>query len=129
MTRKYPFNESDRLKLDPTYQELRRTCPVSRVVLPFGGEAWLAVRHADVRTVLQDPRFSRAAVVGREIPRIRPEVEDNPNSIMNMDSPDHTRLRKLLAVPTGSPSLTSPIWITDPIEDQHISASDGTTVQ
>ncbi len=97
MARKYPFNESDRLKLDPTYQELRRNCPVSRVVLPYGGEAWLAVRHADVRTVLQDPRFSRAAVIGREIPRVRPEVEQKPYSIMNMDPPDHTRLRKLLA--------------------------------
>jgi cytochrome P450 len=97
VTRKYPFNEADRLKLDPTYQELRRKCPVSRVVLPYGGEAWLAVRHADVRTVLHDPRFSRAAVVGREIPRVRPEVEQKPDSIMNLDPPDHTRLRKLLA--------------------------------
>ena len=73
MTREYPFNESDRLNLDPTYQELRRSCPVSRVVLPYGGEAWLAVRYAEVRTVLHDRRFSRAAVVGRQIPRVRPE--------------------------------------------------------
>ncbi|WAJ44864.1 cytochrome P450 [Mycobacterium sp. Aquia_216] len=66
-------------------------------MLPHGGEAWLAVRHADVRSVLHDPRFSRAAVVGRDVPRVRPEVEQNPNSIMNMDPPDHTRLRKYLA--------------------------------
>jgi cytochrome P450 len=97
VTREYPFNESDRLNLDPTYQELLRSCPVARVVLPYGGKAWLAVRYADVRAVLHDPRFSRAAVVGREIPRVRPEVEQKPDSIMNMDPPDHTRLRKLLA--------------------------------
>ncbi|WP_433296786.1 cytochrome P450 [Pseudonocardia sp. CA-142604] len=97
MSRPYPFNEADRLELDPTYQKLRRDEPVSRVVLPYGGEAWLAVRHADVRTVLSDPRFSRAAVVGRDMPRVRPEVEGNTNSIMNMDPPDHTRPRKLLA--------------------------------
>ncbi|GAA3065665.1 hypothetical protein GCM10010464_32490 [Pseudonocardia yunnanensis] len=97
MARPYPFNESDQLELDPTYQELLRDEPVSRVMLPYGGEAWLAVRHADVRTVLSDPRFSRAAVVGRDMPRVRPELEDNVNSTMNMDPPDHTRPRKLLA--------------------------------
>lgn len=97
MALKYPFDESDGLELDPTYRELRRNEPVSRVVLPYGGQAWLAVRHADVRTVLSDPRFSRAAVVGREVPRTRPELEENPNSVMNMDPPDHMRLRKFLA--------------------------------
>jgi cytochrome P450 len=97
VARKYPFNESDGLKLDPTYQELLRNEPISRVVLPYGGEAWLAVRHADVRTVLSDPRFSRAAVVGREMPRARPELEEDLNSVMNMDPPDHMRLRKFLA--------------------------------
>lgn len=97
MPRKYPFNESDRLELDPTYQELLSNEPVSRVELPYGGEAWLAVRRADVRTVLNDPRFSRAAVVGRQMPRTRPELEENPNSIMNMDPPDHMRPRKFLS--------------------------------
>jgi cytochrome P450 len=97
MARKYPFNESDGLLLDPVYRELRRDEPVSRVVLPYGGEAWLAVRHADVRTVLSDPRFSRAAVVGRDMPRSRPELDENPNSIMNMDAADHARVRKFLA--------------------------------
>lgn len=97
MSRPYPFNESDGLELDPTYRELLRDEPVSRVVLPHGGEAWLVVRHADVRTVLGDPRFSRAAVVGRDMPRVRPEIERNRHAIMNLDPPMHTRARRLLA--------------------------------
>ena len=97
MTRAYPFSEPDRLELDPTYDTLLRDEPVSRVRLPYGGEAWLAVRHADVRTVLGDARFSRAAVVGRDVPRLRPEIDRQVNSILNMDPPEHTRLRKIVA--------------------------------
>lgn len=96
-TRPYPFSEPDRLEVDPVYDELLRDEPVSRVVLPYGGEAWLAVRHADVRTVLGDPRFSRAAVVGKDVPRVRPEIDHQASSILNMDPPEHTRLRKLVA--------------------------------
>ena len=97
MARAYPFSEADRLELDPLYDTLLRDEPVSRVELPYGGEAWLAVRHADVRTVLGDPRFSRAAVVGQDVPRVRPEMDHQVNSILNMDPPEHTRLRKLVA--------------------------------
>jgi cytochrome P450 len=97
MARPYPFSEADRLELDPLYDTLLRDEPVSRVELPYGGEAWLAVRHADVRTVLGDPRFSRSAVVGQDVPRVRPELDHQANSILNMDPPEHTRLRKLVA--------------------------------
>jgi cytochrome P450 len=97
MVRTYPFSEPDRLELDPIYQDLLHNEPVSRVALPYGGEAWLAVRHSDVRTVLGDPRFSRAAIVGQDVPRVRPEIDHQVNSILNMDPPDHTRLRKLVA--------------------------------
>ena len=97
MVRTYPFGEPDGLLLDPAYDELLRHEPVSRVELPYGGQAWLAVGHADVRTVLSDPRVSRAAVVGRDVPRVRPEIDHQASSILNMDPPDHTRLRKLVA--------------------------------
>jgi cytochrome P450 len=95
--RPYPFSEPERLELDAIYDKLLQDEPVSRVHLPYGGEAWLAVRHADVRTVLGDPRFSRAAVVGRDVPRVRPEIDNESASILNMDPPEHTRLRKLVA--------------------------------
>jgi cytochrome P450 len=93
----YPFDEPVALDLGPRYKELRAEEPLSRITLPYGGEAWLAVRHADVRTVLADPRFSRAAVVGADVPRARPEIDTQAASILNMDPPEHTRLRKLVA--------------------------------
>jgi nocardicin N-oxygenase len=95
--RSYPFGEPHALDLEPIYARLRAEEPLSRVVLPHGGEAWLATRFADARTVLADPRFSRAATVGADVPRVRPEIDHNPASILNMDPPDHTRLRRLVA--------------------------------
>jgi cytochrome P450 len=94
--RAYPFSEADRLRLDPTYEELRRSEPVARVRLPHGGDGWLATRYADVKTVLSDPRFSRAATVGADVPRTMPLVSRDSN-ILTMDPPDHTRLRRLVA--------------------------------
>ena len=93
--RPYPFAAPDRLNLDPRYAELRRSQPLIRVRLPYGEEAWLATRHRDVRTVLGDARFSRAASVGRDEPRITPRKQET--GLLAMDPPEHTRLRRLVA--------------------------------
>ncbi|WP_433389405.1 cytochrome P450 [Micromonospora sp. KLBMP9576] len=93
--RRYPFGDPDRLNLDPHYARLRREEPLTRIRMPFGEPAWLATRHADVRTVLGDPRFSRAASVGRDEPRNTPRQQEG--GILAMDPPEHTRLRRLVA--------------------------------
>jgi cytochrome P450 len=90
----YPFR-ADRLDLDPKYAELRDGEPLSRVQLPFGEEAWLVTRYQDVRLVLGDPRFSRAASVGRDEPRHMPQ--NMMSGMLSMDPPEHTRLRRLIA--------------------------------
>jgi cytochrome P450 len=97
-TMSYPFAELDHLEINPTYFELQRDEPVARVRLPYGGEGWLATRYEDVKTVLADPRFSRAAVMepGADVPRTLPTMPTETN-ILSMDPPDHTRLRKLVA--------------------------------
>ncbi|MFJ9369516.1 cytochrome P450 [Nocardia sp. NPDC101769] len=93
--RHYPFGDPVRLDPHPTAMKLLREEPISRVQLPYGGEAWLVTRYADVRSVLSDPRFSRAATVGREdVPRVR-ETPAMPNIPTSMDPPELTRLRKL----------------------------------
>jgi cytochrome P450 len=92
----YPFGPADRLNVDAKLAELRGEQPVLRVSLPYGGDAWLVTRHADVRTVLADPRFSRAAAVGPDVPRT--VAAGLPGtSILSMDPPEHSRLRRPVA--------------------------------
>ncbi|GAB3740522.1 cytochrome P450 [Amycolatopsis oliviviridis] len=97
----YPFQPAEGLEPDPRAAALRREAPVSPVTLPYGGEGWLVVGHHEVRTVLTDRRFSRAALVGADVPRVTPRVLTK-TTILTMDPPDHTRLRRLVA-PAFSP--------------------------
>jgi cytochrome P450 len=94
--RRFPFGEPDRLRVDPLYDYLRESEPVSRIRLPYGGEAWLATRYADVKLVLSDPRFSRVAPAGQDEPRATPRRQD-ATSLISLDPPEHTRLRRVLA--------------------------------
>ncbi|RKT82837.1 Cytochrome P450 [Saccharopolyspora antimicrobica] len=93
--RAYPFSQAEDLDLDPLYAELRRQEPLSRIQLPYGETAWLATRYEDAKIVLGDPRFSRAAVLHHDEPRMRPNTSSG--GLLTMDPPEHTRLRKLAA--------------------------------
>ena len=91
----YPFPEVPALGLAPEYGEFRRAPGLPRLEMPYGGQAWLATRLADVKFVLADPRFSRAAAVGADIPRTLPPVETT--NILGMDPPEHSRVRRVVA--------------------------------
>ncbi|MET9516689.1 cytochrome P450 [Streptomyces sp. NPDC002994] len=95
----YPFPPS-RLEVHPRYGELR-DLPLARVRLPYGEGAWLVTRHADVKTVLADPRFSLAAAVGRDQPRLRSMTRDG-GGLFSKEPPEHTRLRSLVAKEFGA---------------------------
>ncbi|AOS62458.1 cytochrome P450 [Actinoalloteichus hymeniacidonis] len=92
--RSYPFGSVDRLELDPTYAALRSTEPVVRVRMPYGEDAWLATSYQDVRTVLSDPRFSRAASTGRDEPRMSEDVIQG--GLLSLDPPEHTPRRRIV---------------------------------
>ncbi|RLK55021.1 cytochrome P450 [Actinokineospora cianjurensis] len=94
--RQYPFREPTALELEPEYAHLRAHEPVSRISLPYGGEAWLVVRYEDVRVVLGDPRFSRAALLDRDVPRTSPRRLTDP-TLHTTDPPEHNRLRRLVS--------------------------------
>lgn len=79
--------------LHPAYRHLREHEPLARVQMPYGDPALLVTRHADVRAVLADPRFSRA--YGRDEPRTVLRTTDG--GIFSMDPPEHTRIRGLVA--------------------------------
>jgi cytochrome P450 len=91
----YPFNEEEGLALNEAYAAARESEGLIRVKLPYGEPAWLATRYADVRQVLGDRRFSRAMEKGKDAPRMSAGQRDG--GILQMDPPDHTRLRTLVA--------------------------------
>ena len=88
----FPFPVGPRDEPPPEYAQLRG-CPVLPTVrLANGREARLATRHQDVRLVLSDPRFSRAAYEGTLFAR---SSESLP--LITVDAPDHTRRRSAVA--------------------------------
>lgn len=92
------FDYAEALEFDPALRRLLDQEPISRIRLPYGeAEAWLVTRYEDVKTVTTDRRFSRAAIVGRDYPRMTPEPIIQPEAINVIDLPDSARLRKLVS--------------------------------
>jgi cytochrome P450 len=55
----FPLHRPSALEAPQEWPELRTRCPVARIALPSGDDAYLITRYADVRQVLSDPRFTR----------------------------------------------------------------------
>jgi cytochrome P450 len=91
----FPFPGSSHRGPAPLFARLRAERPVVRVEWTGGGHAWLVTRHADIRAVLDDPRFSRAAAYAPDAPRFSGLFQAPPGMIISLDPPDHTRLRAL----------------------------------
>ncbi|MFF9013424.1 cytochrome P450 [Streptomyces sp. NPDC014870] len=85
---------------------LRREEPVAKVEMPYGsGPCWLVTRYADVQMVTSDRRFSRAALVGTDFPRITPAPIAQPEAINLMDPPVLARVRRLVGQAFGPRQL------------------------
>jgi cytochrome P450 len=88
-----------------TLERLRRTSPVTWVeekpVLgwPGGPGFWLVLRHADVQAVMTSPRLFSSAAGGTQIrdPATPQALVYVRRMMLNMDPPEHSRLRRLLS--------------------------------
>src|SRR5689334_17813837 len=80
------------------YARLREAGPVHRITGTDGLPAWLVTRYADVRRALADPRLAldkrNARPGGYQGLALPPALDAN---LLNMDPPDHTRIRRLVA--------------------------------
>ncbi|MFJ3230718.1 cytochrome P450 [Streptomyces sp. NPDC086787] len=96
--RDWPALDLAGTEFDPVLADLMREGPLTRIRLPHGdGWAWLATRHEDVRSITTDPRFSRAALMRRQVTRLAPHFSPRPGSLAFADQPDHNRLRRPVA--------------------------------
>src|SRR5262245_35036990 len=86
----------------PFYARLRADAPVYRAMPPDRRSAWLVTRYDDVVTVLKDERFvkdKRSALSPEQAarqPRIPSAVKPIERNMLDLDPPDHTRLRGLV---------------------------------
>jgi len=89
MTRTCPFAPPS------AYTEIREEEPVTRVRLPEGKQAWVVSRHEDVRTVLNDRRFS-ADRQHPDFPQLVPGFRrpDDERTMITMDAPEHGPARR-----------------------------------
>ncbi|GHF59591.1 biflaviolin synthase CYP158A2 [Streptomyces mashuensis] len=98
----WPVEHLPALRFDPLLHRLLREEPLARIRMRFGeGHAWLATRYEDVKEVAADPRLSRALTVDRPVTSMTPHVVAPAGGIGRTDPPDHTRLRRLVALTFG----------------------------
>jgi cytochrome P450 len=86
----------------PFYARLRAEAPVHRVRLPDGRTAWLITRYDDVVAALRDERFVKSPLnalthgqMARQ-PWTPAMFEPLARNMLDLDPPDHTRLRALV---------------------------------
>ncbi|MFD4571863.1 cytochrome P450 [Streptomyces sp. NPDC058417] len=95
-----PLADPAELIADPyaAYARLREAGPVHRITGTDGLPTWLVTRYDDVHRALADPRLSldkrRARPGGYRGLALPPALDAN---LLNMDPPDHTRIRRLVS--------------------------------
>jgi len=89
----YPIARANPTEYPEEYARLRAEQPVCPITMPTSDPAWLVTRHEDVKKVLADRRFSRAAMCADDAPRLQ-AVRPSPYSILSMDPPRHTKVRQ-----------------------------------
>lgn len=87
----------------PAFALLRADDPVHQIDLSDGQRAWLITRYQDADMVLRDERFVKErlkhGLLSGEQPHLPGPVGKLMNQILiNLDPPDHTRLRQLLTL-------------------------------
>lgn len=86
----------------PTYAYLRENAPVYRAEPPGGPGIWLITRYADAVAVLKDDRFVKdirnamSPEALRQMPQKPDVLQQLSQSMIDMDQPDHTRLKSLV---------------------------------
>jgi len=88
----------------PTYAALREQEPFCRRVNADGKVIWFVTRYADVAAILRDPvnfvkdvRHTMTPSERAALPPTPALVHQLSNHMLNLDPPDHTRLRSLVS--------------------------------
>ncbi|REE97165.1 cytochrome P450 [Thermomonospora umbrina] len=82
----------------PMFAVRHAEAPLAPLTLPSGDRIRAIARYEDIRTVMAHSATSRNLRY-EGAPRVTKglSIEDDPASMLNMDSPEHTRLRRILS--------------------------------
>jgi len=101
----YPlFNSETRANPQAMYEQMRQHDPVYCHISQLGNPVWILTRYEDVLAVLKDQRFIKDG--RKHLPKkianryytetAEPTFEAINRHMLNLDPPDHTRLRSLV---------------------------------
>jgi cytochrome P450 len=94
----YPFVNHN-LEYPAEFEHLRQTCPVARVAMPYGGEAVLLTRYADIVKGFTDPGCAMIQRSDGDVPRLEAgEVtgaEPEGQSLFTVSDERHNKVRRL----------------------------------
>jgi cytochrome P450 len=78
------------------FARLRESRPVAPAWMPDLGRVWIITRYADVRAALTDPRLANKPHPPADGGGSLPGSTAGVHALLNVDPPDHTRLRRLV---------------------------------
>src|SRR5262245_18139011 len=86
----------------PLFAQLRKEMPVWTTILPDKSKIWLLSRYEDILALFSDGRFAKSRYNAmtpeqlRRHPWIPPMFKPLERNMLDLDQPDHTRLRGLV---------------------------------
>ncbi len=94
----FPFPQPDHsLEMPGEYAQLQAQCPVARVRMPYGGDALLLTRHADIAKAANDAR--RCGTILRsdgDVPRQEVSPRLREGSLFTVTPERHNQIRRLV---------------------------------
>lgn len=94
----YPFEKVSAAEATERYRAIAADRPMTRVTMPYGGDAWVLHRTEAARAMLGDRRFVREPFRTGE--RVVPYFVEFPDFLKSTlqfaDPPEHTKLRRLV---------------------------------
>jgi cytochrome P450 len=99
----YPIPFADHsLQLPEGYERLRQKCPVARVHMPHGGDAFMPTRYEEIAKAFADPKCGAILSSDGDVPRLEAgEVTGTEGSeagnIFTASAARHNKLRRVIA--------------------------------
>jgi cytochrome P450 len=106
----FPFPFADHsLEVPEEYDRLRQQCPVARVHMPYGGDAYVPTRYGEIGQALADPKCGAILASDGDVPRLEAgrvtgtEEGSEIATLFTVSDARHNKLRRVIG-----PAFTVP---------------------